>query len=227
MTTSTAAAPPGPRMVQGSITIMDPGTAQVLQVFSFQYNPDSLQRSVTAQQSSGQGQARDDALRLNGPAAETVRVEIEMDASDWLEHPDGDAASQAGARYGVLPQLAILEGLLSPSVAGIKAANRDADNGVLEIIGPQAPLTVFSWNRQRAVPVRITELTVLEEAFDTSLNPTRVKVTLSMSVLTTNDLLWTHPGTQIFLQHLTKQASLAAAVPNGSTGTPTAPALGA
>jgi hypothetical protein len=40
----------------------------------------------------------------------------------------------------------------------------------------EAPLTVFVWSEQRAVPVRVTDLSITEEAFDVALNPIRAKV---------------------------------------------------
>ena len=39
------------------------------------------------------------------------------------------------------------------------------------------------WSRHRIVPVRLTELSIVEEAFDTRLNPIRAKVSLSLRVL--------------------------------------------
>ena len=51
-----------------------------------------------------------------------------------------------------------------------------------------APLTLFVWGPQRVLPVRLTELSVTEEAFDPQLNPIRAKVSLGLRVLTYNDL---------------------------------------
>jgi len=51
-----------------------------------------------------------------------------------------------------------------------------------------APFLLFVWSANRIVPVRLTDYSVTEEAFDPALNPIRAKVSLSMRVLTTDDL---------------------------------------
>ena len=52
----------------------------------------------------------------------------------------------------------------------------------------QAPLTLFVWSKNRIVPVRITDFSITEEAFDPPLNPIRAKVSLGMRVLSVDDL---------------------------------------
>ena len=39
----------------------------------------------------------------------------------------------------------------------------------------ETPLSLFVWSRNRVLPVRVTDFSVTEEAFDTSLNPIRAK----------------------------------------------------
>ena len=51
------------------------------------------------------------------------------------------------------------------------------------------------------LPVRITSLSITEEAYDTLLNPIRAKVDLSLQVLSYFDLKVTNPGYQLFLAH--------------------------
>jgi hypothetical protein len=60
------------------------------------------------------------------------------------------------------------------------------------------------------VPIRLTEFSITEEAFDTSLNPIRAKVSLGMRVLNIDDLGFAHPGGHIFMAYLTNKESLAA-----------------
>ena len=64
------------------------------------------------------------------------------------------------------------------------------------------PLTLFVWSRSRVEPVRISELSVTEEAFDPNLNPIRAKLSLSMRVLTVDDLGFETKGGALFLDHL-------------------------
>ena len=73
--------------------------------------------------------------------------------------------------------------------------------GTLEIIPAPAPLTLFVWGARRVVPVRITELSVTEEAFTTDLNPLRAKVSLGMRVLATNDVPRSHLAASLFMAH--------------------------
>ena len=108
------------------------------------------------------------------------------------------------------PQLAFLEGLINPTSATLQSNDALARAGMLEIIPVSAPLTLFVWSRHRIVPVRITGLTIAEEAFDTALNPIRAKVTFAMRVLTINDLPYDHPGSAIFLTYLRGTERLAA-----------------
>ena len=40
-----------------------------------------------------------------------------------------------------------------------------------EIVPPDAPLLLFVWSASRVVPVRVTDFSIVEEAFDVALNP--------------------------------------------------------
>jgi hypothetical protein len=60
------------------------------------------------------------------------------------------------------------------------------------------------------IPVRLTEISITEEAFDPNLNPIRAKVSLGMRVLSVDDLGFEHPGGRLFLSYLTNKESLAA-----------------
>jgi hypothetical protein len=73
--------------------------------------------------------------------------------------------------------------------------------GTIEIIPPDAPLTLFIWGAKRILPVRITDFSITEEAHDQALNPIRAKVGLGLRVLSYNDLSITDPGYYIFMAH--------------------------
>jgi hypothetical protein len=102
---------------------------------------------------------------------------------------------------GVHPPLAALEMLLYPKSAVVIANTVLAALGNIEIIAPEAPMTLFVWGPARVVPVRITSLSITEEQFDTLLNPTRAKVDLTMNVLSYYDLKLTNPGYALFVAH--------------------------
>lgn len=197
-----------PRLIKGGLVILPPGgSGAPRRTIALQYNPDSLTRSYQVQGAGGDGGGeRAQPFRLKGPAIETLRIEAEIDAIDQLEHPEQHADT---VQHGIAPQLAALESLVNPSVAELLALDALASSGTLEIIPPEAPLVLFIWSRSRVVPVRVAELSVTEEAFDAALNPVRAKVSLSLRVLSTDDLGFQHRGGSLFINHLRTRESLA------------------
>jgi hypothetical protein len=188
--------PGSPRLLKGAIIGLDPAKP-LASVVVFQYNPDSLTRKIDARSSGGGDHAdRSEAFRLTGPPKETITLSVEIDATDQLEQ-----ANPLAVASGVHPTLAALEMLLYPGSALTIANTALAQIGNLEIIPPEAPLTLFFWGPARVLPVRITGLSITEEAFDTLLNPIRAKVDLTLQVLSYFDLKLTNPGYQLFLAH--------------------------
>ena len=206
-----------PRLVKGGLVQVDPATGRVLRVIAMQYNPDTLTRTLQVQASGASGD-RSEALRLRGAAVETVRLEAEIDATDRLAEP---GSNPDATTLGIHPQLAALETLVHPSAASLQANEALAAAGVLEILPLEAPLTLFVWSKQRVVPVRVTELSVTEEAFDANLNPIRAKVSLSLRVLSVDDLGFAHRGGSLFMSYLRNKEALAGranAVPLSALG---------
>ena|SRR6185369_5667467 len=199
--------PVSPRLVKGGIVIMDPVTSTVKSVIALQYNPDSLTRTLQVQAvAGGQDGTRVDVLRLRGPAVETIKLDAELDATDQLEFPNQNPTA---VQLGLHPQLAQLEMLINPTVETLRADDSLANSGTLEIIPLEQPLTLFVWSKNRVVPVRVTDFSVTEEAFDTRLNPIRAKVSLGLRVLNVDDLGFSHPGGQMFMTYLTNKQQLA------------------
>src|SRR5271169_2367903 len=193
--------PISPRLVKGGIVTLDPDTSVVQGVIALQYNPDTLSRSLQIQSMpGGQDGVRVDALRLRGPAIETIKLEAELDATDQLEFP---TQNPLAVQYGLHPQLAQLEMLVNPTVETLLADDAMANAGTLEIIPLEQPLTLFVWSSSRVVPVRLTDFSITDEAFDPNLNPIRAKVSLGMRVLNVDDLGFEHPGGRLFMSYLT------------------------
>ncbi|HEY2515834.1 MAG TPA: hypothetical protein VGI39_33420 [Polyangiaceae bacterium] len=206
-----------PRLIKGGIVTLDPDTSVIRSVIALQYNPDSLSRTLQIQSlPGGQDGVRVDALRLRGPAVETIKVEAELDATDQLEFPNQFPVAQ---QFGLHPQLAQLEMLINPTVETLLADNAMADAGTLEIIPLEQPLTLFVWSRSRVVPVRLTDFSITEEAFDPNLNPIRAKVSLGLRILSIDDLGFAHPGGRVFMSYLTNKESLAARATNAALTT--------
>jgi len=206
------ASPISPRLVRAGIVTMDPDTSAVQSIIALQYNPDTLTRTLQIQAvKGGEDGVRVDALRLRGPAVETIKLEAELDAVDQLEFPN---QNQTAVQYGLQPQLAQLEMLVNPTVETLEADNNMANAGTLEIIPLEQPLTLFVWSKSRVVPVRLTDFSITEEAFDPNLNPIRAKVSLGLRVLNVDDLGFDHPGGQMFMTYLSNKEQLASRVAN-------------
>jgi hypothetical protein len=206
--------PNSPQLIKGGLIVLAPGGSSIRRVISLQYNPDMLTRTYQVQGVGAEGGAeRAQPFRLKGPAIETIKLEAEIDAADQLEFPDQNPVASS---VGLAPQLASLEALVNPSSAELLAVQADADGGTLEIMPPEAPLVLFVWGRNRIAPVRVTEFSITEEAFDPALNPIRAKVSLGLHVLTTDDLGYSHRGGTLFLAYLRTRESLAARVPGAT-----------
>lgn len=194
--------PGSPRLLKGALVGIDL-FSPVPSVIVFQYNPESLTRTL-APQSTGGGD-RSEALRLKGAPVETISGSIELDATDQLETAEGTATS-----VGIYPQLAALEMLVYPKSALVIANTVLMAVGTIEIVPPVAPLTLFIWGPQRVLPVRLTQFSITEELHDVNLNPIRAKVSLGLQVLSYNDLPLTHPGYALFLAHQVVKEAMAA-----------------
>jgi Contractile injection system tube protein len=196
-----------PRLVKSGIVQVDPASGRTVGVIALQYNPDSVSRTLQVQASAGDGADKSQALRLKGAAVETIKVDAEIDATDRLEFPDQNQTTVAA---GIHPQIAALELLVQPTSAALQANDALSRSGVLEVLPLQAPLTLFVWGRNRVVPVRVTDLSVTEEAFDANLNPIRAKVSLGLRVLSVDDLGFDHRGGTLFMGYLRSREQLAA-----------------
>ncbi|MFF2658448.1 hypothetical protein ACFVUH_13890 [Kitasatospora sp. NPDC058032] len=196
-----------PRPVRSGLVIVDPQRGTPQRIIVLQFNPDSLERSLAPQVAGADGSGdRTEALRLKGPAVETWKLTAELDATDQLDLP---------APNGIHPQLATLELLVQPPSARLRSNQALAAVGTLEITPIEAPLTLFTWGGKRILPVRLTELTITEEAFDIDLNPIRATVAIGLRVLTVSDLPTGHRGAELYLAHLAQQERLVAGAADG------------
>ena len=186
-----------PRLLKGALVVIE-GQQTVKLVLPFQYNPDTLTRSLRAQYTATNSSiGRGEPAGLNGPPSETIRTDIELDAADQLEQGLPTATS-----VGLKPALAGLESLLFPPSDLVFSNEVRLAAGLLQIIPPTPPLILFAWGPKRVLPVRIAEMTITEQAFDPDLNPIRAQVSLSMEVLTYEDLGGiTNVGGALYMAH--------------------------
>lgn len=199
--------PNSPKLLKGGIVLINPSTSAVLRIIALQYNPDTLTRSLQVQGVGGEGGDRSEALRLKGPPVETIKLEAEIDAADQLEFPE---QHENVVKSGLHTQLAALETIVYPGSSQLQSNNKLAKAGRLEIAPMEAPLTLFVWSNNRILPMRLTEFSITEEAFDPSLNPIRAKVNLGMRVLSVDDLGFDHKGGSLFMTYLQNKEQLAA-----------------
>ncbi|MGN7918130.1 MULTISPECIES: hypothetical protein [Lysobacter] len=197
--------PRSPKLLRGGLVLLDPTSGNVIRIIGLQYNPDSMTRSLQIKGIGGESGDRSEALRLKGPPAETIKLEAEIDASDALE-----AGQVSSTLSGLHPQIAAIEALVHPASGDLFAANAIAATGSLEIAPALAPLSVFVFGPNRIAPVRITELSITEEAFDVSLNPIRAKLSIGLRVLSIDDIGFDSKGGGLFMSYLLSKERLAA-----------------
>jgi hypothetical protein len=196
--------PRSPRLLKGGLVLIDAVTSTVQRIIALQYNPDSITRTLQVQGVGPESGDRSEVLRLKGPPIETLKVDAELDATDQLEIADSVATD-----VGLQPQLAALEIIVYPTSVQLQTLNSQAQSGTLEVAAAESPLTIFVWSRQRILPVRLTEFSITEEAFDPNLNPIRAKVSLGMRVLNVNDTGFAHKAGGLFMTYLQNKEQLA------------------
>ncbi len=204
--------PGSPRTLRGGIVLVDPDTAAIQRIIVLQYNPDTLTRTLAPKttQAASDGGNRSEAMRLKGPPVETIKLDAEIDATDQLEQADPTAVAA-----GIQPQIAALEMIVYPTSSQLQQNNSLEQQGTLEIIPMDAPLALFVWSKNRIIPVRITDLSVTEEAFDTQLNPIRAKVSLGLRVLSVDDLGFSEQGGSLYMIYQQQKEALAALSASG------------
>ena len=206
-----------PKPIRSGLVVVNPDTGTPQRIIILQFNPDTLERSLAPQTAGGQnaegggtgGGDRNEALRLKGPAEETWKFTAEIDATDQLE---------VAAPDGIHPQLAVLEMLVQPTTAQLREAARQTQKGTIEITPIEMPLTLFTWGSKRVLPVRLTELSINESAFDVNLNPIRASLGIGFKVLSVSDLPAGHRGADLYMAHLAQKERLATAARGGSLG---------
>lgn len=197
--------PRSPKLVKAGIILLEPETARVVKMIALQYNPESLSHNYEI---SGAGEGnRSEPLRLIGPPVESFTVEAFLDASDQLAEPDQNPGV---VKRGIASAIAALEMLIYPESAKI-LANRDrANRGELEILPMEKYLTLFSWGKDRILPVRVTQFSLNEEEFSPELHPLRARISLSLRVLSIDDLGFDHRGGNLYLRYHQAKEQLAA-----------------
>jgi len=170
-------------------------------VIIFQYNPEIITHTWTPPPTTGGARigARNNPLAVSGVPDETFSFTLAMDATDMIA--DGSPVAQGIAETtGIYTRLAALEMLqyptgafsagslvrsVSSSIGG--SAGAKVDRTIPE---SQVPTVLFVWGPGRILPVRVTNLTITEKLYDsTLLNPTHAEAQIGLQVLTPEELV--------------------------------------
>jgi len=175
-----------PKLLKGALVeLSEPFLGPAPNVIVFQYNPETLRRTMHPWQPPAGGAAAE--TRENDRAqpfdpAESLTLTLDLDASDAMEEGDSTAT-----QFGVADRIAALEMLLYPvddksSVLGQAFASL---GGLFDTV-PRAsvPVILLVWGAGRIVPVRLTSFQVDEQSFSPTLYPIHARVTVGLRVLT-------------------------------------------
>ena len=204
-----------PRLTRAGLVLIDPAPGRWTRIITLQYAAETLRRSLEPQAIADEPD-RSQALRLTGPAVETISLDAELDATDQLEFP---RENPDAVEAGIFPALSALETMLHPTSAQLERQSAQATAGSFEITPAETPLALFVWSMNRVVPVRLTQLSITEEFFDATLNPIRAKVSLSLRVLSVDDLGFSHRGSGLFMAYLQSKERLAGKFADGQLST--------
>ena len=196
--------PGSPKTLKGGFVLMDAEGKAVQRSIVFQYNPETLTRRIEARSMGGEEGDRSEAFRLTGPPKETINLKVEIDATDQV-----DVLNPATRFSGIYSSLSALEMLLYPKSDTVIKNAALARAGNIEIVPPEAPLTLFVWGLGRVLPVRVTGFSITEQSYDEYLTPIRADIDLSLLVLSYHDLPLDSIGYQIFLTHQIAKEALA------------------
>lgn len=208
--------PNSPKLLKGGLVLLDAESGAVLRIIALQYNPEMLTRTLQPQAVGAEGGDRSQAVRLKGPPVETIKLDAMLDAADQLEFPD---QNKTATEFGLRAQLAALETIIYPDSARLQSNQRLANAGTLEILPMAAPLVLLSFGQSYLTPVRVTEFSITEQAFDPQLNPILAKVSLGMRVLSINDLDFDSKGGSLFMVYQQQKERLARKARPGALNT--------
>ncbi len=154
----------------------------------FQYNPETVSRSLTLQAGTGDEGGRSKAPVFGGAAKGTISLAARLEA---IPGTGSD---------GILPQMAAIELLLYPTSDDVTAMDATLDAGKRAVAGWPMPSITLELG-SRAVPVSLTSVGVEEQEYDIALTPIRATLTLSFTIVTYSSVDDEDVRAQQFLEH--------------------------
>ena len=186
--------PLSPRLLKGALVeLTQPFLGPVPNVVVFQYNPESITRTVSpwAPPDPEEKSASDAPKAPPGDAApgepgESFTLDLQLDASDHLEDPLRYPTTQI---HGVADRIAAIESLAYPMEEGDLSESFASFFGASDAVPRgKVPTVLFIWGPGRILPVRLDSLSVEEQAYLPTLYPVRAKVSVGLKVLTPEEL---------------------------------------
>jgi hypothetical protein len=177
-------------------------------VIVFQYNPETIAHAWTPAGKSAHAtdpKAAADPLAADGVPGESFTFKLSLDSNDMIANGNPVSASLAQAS-GVYTRLAALEMLQYPtgafsgaslvgsvsasiSIGGLSASiSASATAQSTTVPRSEVPAVIFVWGAQRIVPVRVVSLSTNETLYDSSLNPIHAEVSMTLRVLTPEEI---------------------------------------
>ena len=192
------------------ISFMPTFVGSLPNVVVFQYNPESITHAWTAATAATAAKPGASPTAVDHVPGETFSFKLSLDAHDSIA--DGNTnpvAAGLAMATGVSTRVAALEmlqyptdafagsglvGTVSASISSAGVSITAGGGAAAKTKVPQAevPTVLFVWGPQRIVPVRVTSLSITEMLYDALLNPTRADVSITLTVMTPEQLNASH-----------------------------------
>jgi hypothetical protein len=153
--------------------------------FIFQYNPEMLIRTIFSLNNEEENNL---AKNSSNSTMELITLSLELDAVDKLEQTDQN--KQAG-HFGLHPDLAVLESIMSSQYEAISSD------------------LLFLWGPNRILPIHLESVKIVEEAFDSNLNPIRTRIELCMRVRNLSELATNSIARSVYVNYLGQRRNFA------------------
>ena len=157
-------------------------------VVIFQFNPESLTRSIQIPARPTGGAARE-TTQAGEPSIEKITLKAQFSAADGM-----GTGNVLARTMGVGPRLAALEKMVNPAskLSGLIGAAIDAigdavgaggaDEPRQTIPREKYPRILFIWGPFRVLPVVIESMSITELQYDFLLNPIQADVSIGLAV---------------------------------------------
>jgi len=163
---------------------------------TFQYNPETVRRTLEPNTVGGKPGSRSQAVRFAGAPAETLTLDCRFAA--WGSADSGD---DEVAQDGIGPALAALTLFTYPSSQQVMAAQALLDQGSIQVIPPRAEELLLVFGKRFVLPCEIQGMSITEQLYDAQLTPVLATATLTLRVVTYSDVAESNRDYQRFLTY--------------------------